>query len=210
MAAALAALVSLNAQIAVMTDADANHQRADPRGERPSTAALAATALRLGAIAFGGLGAIIALLDRELVVRRRWIGSRDLSDALAFTKPLPGSTAIQVVGFIGYRLCGWRGAVAAGAAFVAPAAVLMCAAAAGTASLPTTGVASGALTGVQVVVVGLLAAAMWRLARSEARGSALTGVLTAGFVLGLVVNAALVVVGAGLLGALTTREGRDA
>lgn len=194
-----------------MADGQATDQRAGSGDQPPpSTVALAAAALRLGAVAFGGLGAIVALLDRELVVRRRWISSRDLSDALAFTKPLPGSTAVQIVGFIGYRLGGWRGALAAGAAFVTPAAVLMTAAAAGTSSLPATGAANGALTGVQVVVVGLLAAAMWRLARNEARGSALTSVLAAGFVLGLVLNAAFVVVGAGLVGALTAPKARDA
>ena len=194
-----------------MADGQATDQRAGSGDQPPpSTVALAAAALRLGAVAFGGLGAIVALLDRELVVRRRWISSRDLSDALAFTKPLPGSTAVQIVGFIGYRLGGCRGALAAGAAFVTPAAVLMTAAAAGTSSLPATGAANGALTGVQVVVVGLLAAAMWRLARNEARGSALTSVLAAGFVLGLVLNAAFVVVGAGLVGALTAPKARDA
>ena len=51
--------------------------------------------LRLGAVASGGLGPAMALLDRELVVRRGWLTSADVQDALTYTEPLPGSTVVQ-------------------------------------------------------------------------------------------------------------------
>lgn len=158
--------------------------------------------LRLGSVAFGGLGAALGLLDRDLVRRRGWLQPSDLAEALAYTKPLPGSTVVQVVAFLGWRLRGWRGALFGAAAFVGPAAVVMILAAAASAQLPEASWVRGALDGVQVAVVGLLAAAMWRLAGSEARGLLLRAALVAGFALGLVVNAALVVVGIGLAGAL--------
>lgn len=60
----------------------------------------------------------------------------------------------------------------------------------------------GGLDGVQVAVVGLLGAAMWRLAATEVRTVPLRVALVTGFALGLVVNAALVVVAVGLAGAL--------
>lgn len=166
----------------------------------PSLPLLGWTLLRLGAVAFGGLGAAVALLQRELVERRGWLAARDVSEALAFTKPLPGSTVVQVVAFLGWRLRGWPGALVTTAAFLAPSAALMTLAAALALALPDAPWVQGALTGVQVAVVGLLGAAMWRLARSEATGRALTLVLLAGALAGLVVNAALVVIAAGLLG----------
>lgn len=166
--------------------------------------------LRLGAVAFGGLGATLSLLQRDLVDRRHWLHESDLSEALAITKALPGSTGIQVVAYLGWRLHGWPGALIAAAAFIAPAAALMVVAAAATLALPNQAWVTGALTGIQICVVGLLAASMLRLARSEAKGRMLTAVLLAGSVLGFFVNAVFIVVGAGLIGALFAAERSDA
>ncbi|MBI4207250.1 MAG: chromate transporter [Betaproteobacteria bacterium] len=172
------------------------------RKQIPGLPAMAAELLRLGALAFGGLGATLALLQRGLVDRRQWLQQRDISEALAFTKALPGSTGVQVVAYLGWRLHGWPGAIIAAAAFIAPAAALMTAVAAGSLALPDQPWVRGALAGVQVGVVGLLAAAMWRLARSEAGSPVLAVVLVASCVLGFFVHAVVIVVGAGLIGAL--------
>lgn len=165
--------------------------------------------LRLGAVAFGGLGATLALLQRGLVDRRQWLQERDISEALAFTQALPGSTGVQVVAYLGWRLCGWPGAVVAPAAFVAPAAAMMIAVAAASLALPSEPWVNGALTGVQVAVIGLVAAAMWRLAGNNAKGRALAAALVAGGVLGFIAPAATVVIGIGLIGALIDRERKD-
>lgn len=175
----------------------------------PSLPILAWDLLRLGAVAFGGLGTTLALLQRQLVDRRGWLQERDIGEALAFTKALPGSTGIQVVAYLGWRLHGWPGALVAAVVFIAPATALMIVAAAASLALPDLPSVKGALTGVQVSVVGLLAAAMWRLARSEAKGPTLTGVLLASCVLGFFVHALIVVVGAGLIGALFAAERGD-
>ena len=171
----------------------------------PNLIAVAGIFLRLGAVAFGGLGATLALLQRELVERRHWLTERDFSESLAYTKPLPGSTVVQIVTFLGWRLAGWPSAILGTIAFVAPAAVLMTIAAAATLALPDVTSVRGALLGIQVAVIGLLAAAMWRLARSEARSPVLIGVLALAFAAGLLVNAALVVAVAGVVGVVVDR-----
>lgn len=176
----------------------------------PALPVMAWAMLRLGAVAFGGLGATLALLQRGLVDRRHWLRQSDISEALAISQALPGSTGIQVVAYLGWRLHGWPGALVAAAAFIAPAAALMIAAAAATLALPDLPWVKGALIGVQICVVGLLASSMWRLARSEAKPRMLMAVLLAGCVLGFVVPALIVVVGAGLIGALFAAERGDA
>lgn len=176
---------------------------------RPALPAIAWELLRLGAVAFGGLGATLALLQRGLVDRRQWLQERDISEALAFTQALPGSTGIQVVAYLGWRLRGWPGALAAAVAFIAPAAALMIAVAAASLALPDQPWVRGALTGVQVAVVGLVAAAMWRLARGNAKGPIPTVVLLASCVLGFFVHAVIIVVGAGLVGVLFGAERSD-
>src|SRR6266436_7238198 len=104
--------------------------------ERPDLPSLAWALLRIGAVAFGGLGATLPLLNRDLVERRGWLRSSDVTEALAYTKPLPGSTVVQVVTFLGWRLAGWSGALVATIAFLLPALVLMTVAAAAVLSLP--------------------------------------------------------------------------
>ena len=65
--------------------------------------------------------ATLALLQRDLIERRGWLRSYDVSEALAYTKPLPGSTVVQVVTFLGWRLGGWPGALIATVIFLLPA-----------------------------------------------------------------------------------------
>src|SRR6266704_2993655 len=79
--------------------------------------------LRIGAVAFGGLGATLALLERDFVKANGWPQSSDVAAAMAYTKPLPGSTVVQVVTFLGWRLGGWAGAILATIAFLLPAFV---------------------------------------------------------------------------------------
>lgn len=165
--------------------------------------------LRLGAFAFGGLGATLALLQRGLVDRRGWLQQHDISEALAITQALPGSTGIQVVAYLGWRLRGWPGALVAAAAFIAPATALMIVVAAASLALPDQPWVKGALTGIQVAVVGLIVAAMWRLARNQAKTAMLTAVLLASCVLGFFVHVVLIVVGAGLIGAVLGKEKSD-
>lgn len=177
--------------------------------QNPRLTVLGWELLRLGAVAFGGLGATLALLQRGLVDRRQWLQERDIGEALAITQALPGSTGVQVVAYLGWRLRGWPGAIVATTAFIAPAAALMIAAAAASLALPDLPWVRGALTGVQVGVVGLVAVAMWRLARSNARGPALAAILLTSCVLGFFLHAVVIVVGAGIIGMLLGAERGD-
>lgn len=86
--------------------------------------------LLIGATAFGGLGGPLALLERELVHSRKVLSLADITEALTYTKLLPGSTGPQVVSYLGYRLGGWPGSAIATAAYLLPSAVIMLAAAA--------------------------------------------------------------------------------
>jgi chromate transporter len=183
----------------------------EPGGrEQPDIVAVGWALLRIGAVAFGGLGATLVLLNRDLVERRSWLKSGDVSDALAYTKPLPGSTVVQVVTFLGWRLAGWPGAIVATVMFLLPAFAIMTIGAAAVLALPDVPVVRNALTGLQIAVIGLLAAALWRLARSEAGSAVLRTVLVAAFLAGLFVNAAVIVAVAGVLGVAFDRARRHA
>jgi chromate transporter len=176
----------------------------------PSLPALGWELLKLGAVAFGGLSSTLALLQRRLADHHGWLEQSVISEGLAFTRALPGSTGIQLVAYLGHRLRGWPGALVATVTYIAPATLMMILAAAFSLALPDEPAVERALTGLQVGVVGLLAASMWRLARSEAKERLRIAVLLACAVLGFFVNAVLVIALAGAIGVLATTEKQGA
>jgi len=109
--------------------------------------------LRLGAFAFGGMGGTLALLRSDLGARRGWITDQDVAEALAITQTLPGSTGVQVVAFLGWKLAGWPGALIAPFSFVAVPAAMMIAASAAVMALPDIPAIRGALLGIQIAIV---------------------------------------------------------
>lgn len=81
--------------------------------------------LELGCISFGGPAGQIAIMHNELVDKRRWIDEEAFLRALNFCMLLPGPEAMQLATWLGWKLHGLRGGVAAGVLFVLPAALLM-------------------------------------------------------------------------------------
>ena len=80
---------------------------------------------RIGLISFGGPAGQIALMHRELVDERQWVGEDQFLRALNFCHLLPGPEAQQLAVWIGWRLHGVRGGLAAGTLFVLPGALVM-------------------------------------------------------------------------------------
>lgn len=162
---------------------------------------------RIGAMAFGGLGATVALLEEELA-RRRPLTSHDrIAAALAYTKLLPGSTVVQVVAYLGWTLGGWTGALVSTGSFLLPSVAVMVAFAYAYSLLPELPWIIAVRRGVIAAVVGLLLLTMFRLARSAGGGAMTILVALAAFTVGVwsQAHAAWIVVAAGLLGVLARR-----
>ena len=187
-----------------MTDARPTPSQALPH---ISLRDLVLTHLRIGALAFGGLGAALALLQREFVDRRKVLTAADVTEALTYTKLLPGSTVLQVVSYLGYRMGGWRGSAVATAAFLLPSVTAMLLVAGvfvSAAGLPSVALA---LRGLTVAVAGILVATTFRLGKANVTG--ITGCMIA--LLAIVattlgVNAGAIVVVSGLIGVIVFRE----
>ena len=80
---------------------------------------------KLGCISFGGPAGQIAIMHKELVEKRRWISESHFLHALNFCMLLPGPEAQQLATYLGWRLHGWRGGVAAGMLFVLPSVFIL-------------------------------------------------------------------------------------
>lgn len=121
--------------------------------------------LRLGLTSFGGPIAHLGYFREEFVARRGWLSERQYAELVALCQFLPGPASSQVGFAIGLGRAGYRGALAAWAAFTLPSALLMLLVASG-AALFTGTVGAGVLVGLQAVAVAVVAHAVWGMART--------------------------------------------
>ncbi|MCA6329931.1 MAG: chromate transporter, partial [Phenylobacterium sp.] len=92
---------------------------------RPAVRELVGTFARIGCLSFGGPAGQVALMHREIVEERRWLDEDQFLHALNFCHLLPGPEAQQLATWIGWKLHGWRGGLAAGLLFVLPGALVI-------------------------------------------------------------------------------------
>ena len=121
--------------------------------------------LRLGVTSFGGPIAHLGYFRTEFVERRRWLDDRGFSDLVALCQFLPGPASSQVGMAIGLARAGWMGSLAAWIGFTLPSALLLIAFAYGIARDGALA-DSGAVHGLKVVAVAVVAQAVWGMARS--------------------------------------------
>jgi chromate transporter len=110
---------------------------------------------RVALLSWGGGPASLALMQRETVAAG-WVTPDEFADSVALGNSLPGPIAPQVSAFVGYKLSGIWGAVAAAAGTVLPTTFLMLVAIAYFYQIKDSAVLRGMLTAVRPVVVGLL------------------------------------------------------
>ncbi len=119
--------------------------------------------LALGFINFGGPAGQIALMHRELVERRKWIGEERFLHALNYCMLLPGPEAQQLAIYVGWLLHGTRGGLVAGTLFIAPAFVLMLALSWAYAVHGQVAWVAALFGGLRAAVIAIVAAAVLRV-----------------------------------------------
>lgn len=136
---------------------------------RSTIGEVVAVFLRLGVVAFGGPAAHIAMMQDELVRRRRWLDEQRFLDLLSITHLIPGPNSTELAMHLGMERAGWRGWLAAGACFILPAAVMVGALAHLYTVYGRTPVAARFLEGVLPVVLAIVVQALWSLGRTVFR-----------------------------------------
>ncbi len=153
----------------------AHHERAiEPAGERLSAAQVAdlvaaeldepvvelgtlfASFVKMGAVLIGGGYALLPLLDRELVERRRWAKAEEMLDFYALAQLLPGVIAVNTAMLVGNRLRGVKGTVVSALGLTLVPFVMIVAYAAMYTYLKDTAIFAKALVGVQSAVAGMI------------------------------------------------------
>ncbi|SBW79784.1 chromate transporter [Pseudomonas veronii 1YdBTEX2] len=121
--------------------------------------------LRLGLTSFGGPVAHLGYFRDEFVTRRRWLSERSYGDLVALCQFLPGPASSQVGIALGLSRAGYGGALAAWLGFTLPSAIVLILFALGIAQ-HSTALPPGALHGLKVVAVAVVAQAVWGMARN--------------------------------------------
>lgn len=121
--------------------------------------------LKLGLTSFGGPIAHLGYFREELVNRRRWLSDQAYADLVALCQFMPGPASSQVGFALGMMRAGWLGALAAFVAFTLPSALILLVFALTAASVSGP-IGTGALHGLKIVAVAIVAQAVWGMARS--------------------------------------------
>jgi chromate transporter len=121
--------------------------------------------LKLGLTSFGGPVAHLGYFRTEFVERRGWLDEKSYSDLVALCQFLPGPASSQVGMALGQQRAGWLGSLMAWIGFTLPSALALILFAYGIAQYSGLA-ASGALHGLKVVAVAVVAQAVWGMAKS--------------------------------------------
>ncbi|MDF8333594.1 chromate efflux transporter [Novosphingobium cyanobacteriorum] len=162
---------------------------------------------RIGCLSFGGPAGQIALMQHEIVDRRGWVEQGAFLRALNLCHLLPGPEAQQLATWIGWRLFGVRGGLAAGLLFVIPGALVMLGLSLLYAMAAGLGWFAALFLGIKAAVLAVVAQALMRVAK-RALGTRFKWVLAALAAIPLTVLHApfpLVILGAGVIGAVVSR-----
>ncbi len=124
---------------------------------------LAGVFLKLGTIGFGGPAAHIAMLEAEIVTRRRWMNREQFLDLIGLTNLIPGPSSTELAIYIGYLRAGWWGLVIAGVCFILPAMAIVWLLAIGYDRVQAIPQFIGMFNSIKPVVVVLTIQAMWKL-----------------------------------------------
>ena len=113
---------------------------------------------------------MIPLIEREVVDRYRWIEKRDFVDLLAIAQSSPGVLAVNMSIFIGYKLRGVRGSVAAAVGNVLPSVVIILLIALFFNRFREYEVVNNVFMGIRPAVVALIASPVFSVAKSAKIG----------------------------------------
>ena len=118
---------------------------------------------KLGTIGFGGPAAHIAMMEEEIVRRRKWITRECFLDLVGATNLIPGPNSTEMAIHIGYIRAGWSGLVVAGISFILPAVLITGAFAWAYVKFGSLPEVSPFFYGIKPAVLAVIFFAIWRL-----------------------------------------------
>lgn len=157
-----------------MTPSTTPSQGAQPSTELARPQSLGDLFWSFTKLALQGFGGVVAIVQRELVEKKKWLTREDFLEDWAVAQVLPGPNVVNISLMIGDRYFGWRGALAALAGMLTFPLLIVLALAALFAGVSDSPNIQGALRGMGAVAAGLIAATGLKL-----MGALMTNVMKA-------------------------------
>lgn len=178
---------------------------------------LVAIFVRTGSLAFGGGASTLAMLHDEFCVRRPIVSEEEFQVLWGMTRLLPGMNLLSLTVLLGYRTAGLRGSLLALAGLTVPSFVIIILGCVFLRRGISSPVVAGAVRGLSVGAAALLIHTGWQMCRASlqplgrrSRGLWMgMAILGAALMVSRALNAALIVVGGGVLGVLLSRWAGD-
>ena len=169
------------------------------------------TFFRIGLFTFGGGYAMIPPIEHDVVEKNGWLRKDEFLDLLAVAQSAPGVFAVNMAVFVGYKLRGKRGALAASFGCVLPSVVIILLIALFFRRFRHIEVVNNIFMGIRPVVVALIAVPVFNVARSAKLGwsTVWIPVVAAFLIVALGVSPIYVIIAAGVAGYVWGRIGRN-
>lgn len=171
----------------------------------PTLANLFLSFLKLGLTAFGG-PAMVAYIKEMSVSRYKWLDEETFHDGVVLCQAVPGATAMQTAAYVGFRLKGVEGALSSFVGFGMPAFILMLVLSSLYAKYHALPIIISLFSGLQVVVVAIVANATYSFGRTSLRDYTGTIIaITASALFWANISPFVVITGAALAGLVILR-----
>lgn len=121
---------------------------------------------KLGIFAFGGPAAHVAMMEDEIVTKRKWMSKERFIDMYGFTSLIPGPNSTEMAILMGYHRGGMIGLIIAGVSFILPAVLIVLVFAFIYVNYGSIPVVSGLFDGVKPVILAIVLQALYRLSKS--------------------------------------------
>ncbi len=119
--------------------------------------------MRISPVTFGGGYAMMALVEREVVTKQKWLNEHEVRDLFSAAGSAPGGVAVNIAAFIGFRMAGIAGATAAVVGIALPTFFIVMALSFSYSAIEGHPLTAAALKGIHAAIVGLIGIAAYRM-----------------------------------------------
>lgn len=164
------------------------------------------TFFRIGAFTFGGGYAMIPLIQKEVVEKKKWITDDDILEIIAIAESTPGPIAINSATFIGYRICGFWGAFFSTLGVVLPSFVIILIISFVLSEFQSIKAVRYAFEGIRAGVLALLIKALWGMYKKTPKNPVSYIVIALSFIAVAIINVPVlvVIIGCALFGLISS------
>lgn len=158
--------------------------------------------LKIGAFSFGGGYAMLPVIQREIVETHKWISAKQFIDIIGISQMTPGPIAINSATFVGFKVSGIAGSIAATVGVITFSFILVSIANHYILKFKESNIMKSALAGMRPAMIGLIISVFFSLGRESYNDvkSIIIGIITLGLLLSNKLNPILVIIISGILG----------